>query len=68
MTTTPNPIDSLPATPETVGMPRIGDRVRCCECGTEWSIYFIPLSKIVFCEPCSGKYVCTRYDVEKVKP
>lgn len=57
-----NPIDSLPATPETVGMPQIGDVARCCKCGHLTAVIAATYLAPIFC------YWCDSYDVEKVKP
>ena len=59
-----NPIDSLPATPETVGMPRHGDVVICNLCGDVRAVekYEADDERVIEC------HWCPSYDAEKVKP
>jgi hypothetical protein len=60
-----NPIDSLPATPETVGMPRVGDAAWCRRCDFYAVVmpYMMDDDKVVFCGCCRSYE-----DMEKVKP
>lgn len=55
-------IDSLPATPETVGMPQIGDIILCHGCEQKSIVWHIHRHGVVGCPWCGS------YDVEKVKP
>jgi hypothetical protein len=57
-----NPIDSLPATPETVGMPKVGNVMRCVPCDFAEVIRrdMIDDDGAVMCRWCGS------YDVEKV--
>lgn len=59
-----NPIDSLPATPETVGMQQPGDMVWChkCLCRSSADGYEFRFNGASVC------WACGSYDVEKVKP
>lgn len=65
MTTTNLDIDSLPATPETVGMPKVGDEVRCAKCRLHSIVdehgSYLTADGMVLCW-------CGSYDVEKVNP
>lgn len=54
ITTTPNPIDSLPPIDERVGMPTSADKYTCEKCGTDASVWMFLLSvdQVVTCHKC----------------
>ena len=65
MTTTPNPIDSLPPTDERVGMPSNGDTATCDACDG-FSMFFQVEDGSVECVRCDG-YDITGHGVASLK-
>jgi len=65
VTTTPNPIDSLPPTDERVGMPRRGDGAVCEGCGRKGHV-FPAGKKPIVCGRC-GSYDITGHGVASLR-